>query len=92
MSDDLTAWIEKVVSKDRTPYQGSKIIAGSLKLERRAEPHSVLTRAVTGYLGFLAEAQEVLSDLESKKSEGLVRAREIVCAIVARLAVGQRAF
>src|SRR4030042_2383140 len=58
--DDLTAWIEKVVSKDRAPYQGSKIIAGSLKLERRVEPQSVLTRAVAGYLGFLAEAQEVL--------------------------------
>jgi HD-GYP domain-containing protein (c-di-GMP phosphodiesterase class II) len=91
-NDDLTAWIEKVVSKDRAPYQGSKIIAGSLKLERRVEPQSVLTRAVTGYLGFLAEAQEVLSDLESRKSEGLVRAREVVCAIVARLALGRELF
>jgi len=90
--DDLTAWIEKVVSKDRAPYQGSKIIAGSLKLERKVEPQSVLTRAVTGYLGFLAEAQEVLSDLESRKSEGLVRAREVVCAIVARLALGRELF
>jgi HD-GYP domain-containing protein (c-di-GMP phosphodiesterase class II) len=90
--DDLTAWIEKVVSKDRTPYRGPKIVAGSLKVERRAEPYSVLTRAVTGYLGFLAEAQEALSDLESKKPEGLVRAREIVSAIAARLAVGRELF
>ena len=90
--DDLTAWIETVVSKERTPYRGSKIVTGSLKLERRAAPSSVLTRAVTGYLGFLAEAQEVLSDLESKKSEGLVRAREVVCAIVSRLAVGRELF
>jgi HD-GYP domain-containing protein (c-di-GMP phosphodiesterase class II) len=52
----------------------------------------VLTQAVTGYMGFLAEAQEVLSDLESKKPEGLVRAREVVCAIVARLAVGRELF
>jgi HD-GYP domain-containing protein (c-di-GMP phosphodiesterase class II) len=90
--DELTAWIESVVSKDRTPYRGSKIVAGSLKLERRAEPSSVLTRAVSGYLGFLAEAQEVLSDLESRKPEGLVRAREVVCAIVVRLAVGKELF
>ncbi len=90
--DDLTAWIETVVSKERLPYRGSKIVTGSLKLERKIEPQSVLTRAVTGYLGFLAEAQEVLSDLESRKSEGLVRAREVVCAIVARLAVGRELF
>jgi HD-GYP domain-containing protein (c-di-GMP phosphodiesterase class II) len=90
--DDLTAWIEKVVSKDRTPYRGSKIVAGSRRVERRTEPYSVLTRAVTGYLGFLAEAQEALSDLESKKPEGLVRAREIVSAIAARLAIGRELF
>lgn len=90
--DDLTAWIEKVVSKDQTSYWGSKIVTGSLKVERRAEPYSVLTQAITGYLGFLAEAQEALSDLESKKPEGLVRAREIVCAIAARLAVGRELF
>ncbi len=90
--NDLMAWIEKVVSKDRAPYQGSKITAGSLKLERRVEPQSVLIRAVTGYLGFLTETQEVLSDLESRKSEGLVRAREVVCAIVARLSLGRELF
>lgn len=90
--DDLTAWIENVVSKGRPPYRSSKIVAGSLKLERPADPDSVLTQAVTGYMGFLAEAQEVLSDLESKKPEGLVRAREVVCSIVARLAVGRDLF
>ena len=90
--DDLTAWVEKVVSKNQTPYRGLKIITGSLKVERRAEPYSVLTQAITGYLGFLAEAQEALSDLESKKPEGLIRAREIVCAIAARLAVGRELF
>ena len=76
---NLTAWIEHVISKNRTPYQGSKIVTGSLNLEKRASPQSVLTRAVTGYLGFLAEAQGILSDLESKKPEGIVRAREVVC-------------
>jgi HD-GYP domain-containing protein (c-di-GMP phosphodiesterase class II) len=90
--DDLKAWIENVVSRGRPPYRGSKIVAGSLKLERRADADSVLTQAVTGYMGFLAEAQEVLSDLECKKPEGLVRAREVVCAIVARLAVGRELF
>jgi len=90
--DDLTVWIENVVSRGCPPYRGSKIIAGSLSLERRADPDLALTQAVTGYMGFLAEAQEVLSDLESKKPEGLVRAREVVCAIVARLAVGRELF
>ena len=90
--DDLTAWVENVVSRGRPPYRGSKIVAGSLKLGGRVDPDSVLTQAVTGYMGFLAEAQEVLSDLESKKPEGLVRAREVVCAIVARLAVGRELF
>ena len=90
--DDLTAWIENVVSRGRPPYRGSKIVAGSLKLGRRVDPDSVLTQAVTGYMGFLAEAQEVFSDLESKKPEGLVRAREVVCSIVARLAVGRELF
>jgi HD-GYP domain-containing protein (c-di-GMP phosphodiesterase class II) len=90
--DDLTAWVENVVSRGRPPYRGSKIVAGSLKLGGRADPDSVLTQAVTGYMGFLAEAQEVLSDLESKKPEALVRAREVVCSIVARLAVGRNLF
>ena len=90
--DDLIAWIENVVSKSRDPYRGSKIVAGSLNLRRPADPDSVLTEAVTGYMGFLAEAQEVLSDLEDKKPEGLVRARAVVCAIVARLAVGRELF
>lgn len=90
--DDLTAWIESVVTKDQTPYRGTKIIAGSLDLERKVETNSVLTRAITGYLGFLAEAQGILSDLESKKPEGIVRAREVVCAIVARLAIGKELF
>jgi len=90
--DDLIAWIETVISKNQTPYQSSKIVTGSLKVERRVEPYSVLTRAITGYLGFLAEAQETLSDLESKNPEGLVRAREIVSAIAARLAVGRELF
>jgi len=89
---DLTDWIEKVVSKNQTPYQGPKIVAGSLNLERRASPHSVLTRAVAGYLGFLAEAQGILSDLEFRKPEGIARAREVVCTIVARLAIGRELF
>ena len=90
--DDLIAWIETVISKNQTPYQSSKIVTGSLKVETRVKPYSVLTRAITGYLGFLAEAQETLSDLESKNPEGLVRAREIVSAIAARLAVGRELF
>jgi HD-GYP domain-containing protein (c-di-GMP phosphodiesterase class II) len=91
-ASDLTAWIEHVVSKNRTLYQAPKIVAGSLNLEERVSPHSVLTRAIAGYLGFLAEARGILSDLESKKPEGIVRAREVVCTIVARLAIGKELF
>ncbi len=90
--DDLIAWIENVVSKGLPPYRGSKIVAGSLKLERKSDADSLLTHAVTGYMGFLGEAQEVLSALESKKREGLLRAREVACSIVARLAVGRDLF
>jgi len=91
-ASDLTDWIENVVSKNQTPYQGPRIVAGSLSLGKRATSHSVLTQAVAGYLGFLAEAQGILSDLESKKPEGIVRAREVVCTIVARLAIGRELF
>ncbi len=89
---NLTAWIEHVVSKIRTPYQGSKIVTGSLNLEKRGSSQSVLTRAVTGYLGFLAETQGILSDLESRKPEGIVRAREVVCEIVSRLTIDREVF
>lgn len=89
---DLLDWVEHIVSKDRTPYQSPKIVTGTMNLEKRASPQSVLTRAVTGYLGFLAEAQGILSDLESKKPEGIVRAREVVCTIVSRLAIGRELF
>jgi len=92
--EDLTAWIEHVISKDRTPYRSQKVIAGRLNLEKRVQQHSpsVLAQAVSGYMDFLTQAREALSDLESKKAEGLVRAREIVCAISARLAVGKELF
>jgi len=48
-----------------------------------------LSNAVTGYRGFLAEAQGILSDIESRKPEGIIRAREVVCTIVSRLAIGR---
>jgi len=89
---DLTAWIENLVSKNRALYQTPKIVAGSLNLEKKASLQSVLTRAVVGYLGFLAEARGILSDLESGKPEGIVRAREVVCSIVAHLAIGRELF
>ena len=89
---DLAAWIEHVVSKVRSPYRSSTIATGSLNLERRTDSTPALTQAVSGYLGFLSQTQEALSDLESKKPEGLVRSREIVSAIASRLAVGKELF
>jgi len=91
--NDLIAWIEHVISKERRSYRSSKIVAGSLNLETHSDHSpSALTQAVAGYLEFLSQAQEALSDLESKKAEGLMRAREIVSAIAARLTIGKELF
>jgi HD-GYP domain-containing protein (c-di-GMP phosphodiesterase class II) len=90
--DDLTAWIEHVVSKQKGPYRSLKITSGSMNLEKTVHSTSVLAQAVTGYIGFLSQAQEAIAALECKKSEGLVRAREIVFTIAARIAVGKELF
>jgi HD-GYP domain-containing protein (c-di-GMP phosphodiesterase class II) len=90
--EDLAAWIEHVLSKERSPYRSPKITAGVLSLEKPSQPPEVLAQAVSGYLGFLSQTQEAISELESSKAEGLVRAREIVCSIAARLAVGKGLF
>ncbi len=90
--EDLVDWIEHIVSKNRTPYQSPKIVAGSMNLQQRTSPQSLLTRSIMGYLGFLAEAQGILTDLEARKPEGIVRAREVVCTIVSRLAIGRELF
>ncbi len=90
--DDLTAWIEHVVSKKKGPYRSLKITSGSMNLEKTVQSTSVLAQAVTGYIGFLSQAQEAISALEDKKTEGLVRAREIVFTIAARMAVGKELF
>jgi len=89
---DLEAWMECLISKKRNSYRSPKIVAGSLNLARRSHPPSVLTNAVAGYLEFFSHTQEAFSDLESRKPGGLIRAREIVCAIAARLAVGKELF
>lgn len=90
---DFLDWMDHVVSKDRSPYHSPNIITGSLNLESQVPSHSsALLQAVTGYLGFLSQTQEAISDLELKKPEGLARAREIVCAIATRLAMGRELF
>jgi HD-GYP domain-containing protein (c-di-GMP phosphodiesterase class II) len=89
---DLMAWIDHVVSKRRGPYRNSKIITGSLNLVRQPDRSLTPVQAVPGCLGLLSRAREALSDLESKKPEGLVRAKEIVGAIAGRLAVEKEIF
>jgi HD-GYP domain-containing protein (c-di-GMP phosphodiesterase class II) len=49
-------------------------------------------QALPGLLGLLANAHEAISDLESKKPEGLVRAKEIVGTIASRLALSKEIF
>jgi HD-GYP domain-containing protein (c-di-GMP phosphodiesterase class II) len=89
---DLMAWMDHVVSKRRGPYRNAKIVSGALTLEKQAHRPPPIVQAVPGFLELLSHAQDALSDLESKKPEGLVRAREIVDAIAARLAVERAIF
>ena len=90
--NDLLAWTEHVISKDRSPYRSSKVVAGTLNLERHSHRPSVLAQTIAGYLELSSQAQEALSVLEGKKPEGLARAREIVHSIAARLVVGKEFF
>jgi HD-GYP domain-containing protein (c-di-GMP phosphodiesterase class II) len=95
--EDLIAWMEHVVSKKRVPYWSSRIMAGSLNLtqcanSRSARSPSVPVEAIAGYLTLLPQTQEALTDLGSRDPKGLVRGREIVCAIAGRLATGKELF
>ncbi|MCX8116937.1 MAG: HD domain-containing protein [Desulfobacterota bacterium] len=90
--EDLLDWIEHIFSKQRTPYQSSKILTGWMNLQHRTSPQSLFTRSIMGYLGFLAETQGILTDLEARKPEGIVRAREVVCTIVSRLTIVRELF
>jgi HD-GYP domain-containing protein (c-di-GMP phosphodiesterase class II) len=89
---DLIAWIDHIVSKSPGSFRSPKIVTGALKLEKRSASPSPLSQAVTGYLGFVFQTQEALSDLEGKKTEGLLRAKEIVCSIASRLVMGREIF
>ena len=90
--EDLAGWLEHVASKKRSSYRGPKVTAGCVSLEKRTPPPPVLAQAVTGYLGFLSQTREAITDLEVRKPEGLQRGREIVCAIASRMAVGKELF
>jgi hypothetical protein len=95
--EDLLTWMECVVSKERAPYRNSEILTGSMNLcghaiVPAARSHSVFSQAVAGYLVFLPQVQEALSDLESKNPKGIIRGREIVCAIAAQLLTGKELF
>jgi len=90
--DDLAAWMEHVISKDRGSYRSSKIVAGALNLEKHPHRPSVFAQTIAGYLELSSQVQEALSVLEGKKQEGLARAREIVRSIAARLVVGKEFF
>jgi len=94
---ELRAWLRHVASKERGLYRSSSIVAGSLNLTRNVVPSTVhspaaLVQAIGGYLAFVPQAQEALSDLESRDPKGLVRGREIVCAIAGHLATGKELF
>ena len=76
--NDLIAWIEHVISKR------AEILSKFKNCCRILESGNTLTSfSVSAYAGGFrlpwvsSQAQEALSDLESKKAEGLMRAREI---------------
>lgn len=63
-----------------------------MNLQQRTSPQSLFTRSIMGYLGFLAETQGILADLEARKPEGIVRAREIVSTTISRLSIVRELF
>jgi len=89
---DLMDWIDHLVSRRKGPYRNPKIVAGRLSLEKPSLCSPTPLQAVPALLGLLAHTQESISDLESKKPEGLVRAQEIVRAIASRLALSKEIF
>ena len=91
---DLMDWMDHVVSRRQGPYRNPKIVAGRLTLEKPSHrpPTPTPVQAVPGLLGLLTHTQEAFSDLESKKPEGLVRAKEIVGTIASRLALSKEIF
>ncbi len=90
--EDLLNWVEHIVLKHQPPYQSSKILTGWMNLQQRTSPQSLFTRSIMGYLGFLAETQGILADLEARKPEGIVRAREVVSTIISRLSIVRELF
>jgi HD-GYP domain-containing protein (c-di-GMP phosphodiesterase class II) len=91
---DLMAWMDHVVSRRQGPYRNPKIVAGRLTLEKPSQhpPAPPPVQAIPGLLGLLTHAQEAFSDLESKRPEGLARAKEIVGMIASRLALSKEIF
>ena len=89
---DLMDWMDHLVSRRKGPYRNPKIVAGRLSLEKPSHRSPTPLQAVPALLGLLARTQESISDLESKKPEGLVRAQEIVRAIASRLALSKEIF
>jgi hypothetical protein len=89
---DLMDWMDHVVSRRKGSYRNPKIVAGRLSLERPSHHSPTPVQAVPGLLGLLTHAQETISDLESKKPEGLVRAQEIVRTIASRLVLSKEIF
>ena len=89
---DLIDWMDHVVSRRQGPYRNPKIVAGRLSLEKPSHRSPTPVQAIPGLLGLLTHTQETISDLESKKPEGLVRAQEIVRAIATRLTLSKEIF
>jgi HD-GYP domain-containing protein (c-di-GMP phosphodiesterase class II) len=88
--EELVAWIEGVFGgtlEDRGPVE-----TGSYQLEVSQPPAGQVSTAAVGYLSLTSGAGEALDELGRGRAGGLLRAREIVDAIVSQLVVGRELF
>ncbi len=86
--EDLSAWVERVVSGQLDGFAATGIRTGSLHLTAN-QGSAGMVDAAAGYLSLMPGVRDALSDLAEERSGGLVRAREIVRAIAGQLATGE---
>jgi len=89
-SAELEEWIGRL-AEGREASRGGSVRAGIFRLDNLASDPALAELAV-GYLQLLPEVQETMEVLSAEKSEGLLRAEEIVRAIAGRLAAGEDLF
>ena len=88
--EELVAWIEGLFGGDLLAV--GPIETGTYQLEAREPSAGPVSAAAVGFLSLTTGAEEALDDLGRGRAGGLLRAREIVDAIVSQLVVGRELF